>query len=112
MTPTKLLNNLEKFSPFKFDGGTDTYTFKNNNAIYLDETFWCNYEIVDSESGLIIHNSGLMPFHQNVLIDFGEYEECVIVNYDGKKLIEYPNDLRHSAAIGGFFILKSLNIKK
>lgn len=53
-----------------------------------------------------------MTFHKNVIIDFGEKESCVIVNHESDKLLELPDNWRHSAAVGGFFILKSLNINK
>lgn len=112
MDKYELQINLEKHSPFKFEGGNETYDFKNKNEIHIDNVLWSTYDIIDTETGLHINNSGLMPFHKNVLVEFGGQVDCVIVNHDGNKLIEFPDDLRHSASIGGFFILKSLNVDK
>ena len=111
MTPEELLKNLEKYSPFQFEGGNERFIFKNHNEIYIDNEFWDNYQIIDTNNGLHIQNRGIMPFPKNVLVDLVEKELCTIVNHDGNKLIEFPDNLRHSAAKGGFFILKSLNVQ-
>ena len=112
MTIKELLDNLEKYSPFKFEGGNEKYDFKNNNEIHIDDKLWTTYEITDTDTGLHINNSGLMPFQKNVLVDFKDKVNCIIVNHDGNKLIKFPDNLRHSASVGGFFILKSIDINK
>lgn len=114
MTEQELDKKLQEFSPFQFEGSNEKLEFVKNILI-LNGKKSNTYNIIDSNAGLKIHIDGLFPFQQNVLVDFGEDEQCVIVNYSGEKLLEYPENLRHWAANKGFFVLRSLkstNIKQ
>jgi hypothetical protein len=73
MTSEQLKEKLEKYSPFKFEGGNEKYDFRNNDKIYIDDELFWTYKIVDTDTGLKIQTiSGLMTFHKNVIIDFGK----------------------------------------
>jgi len=111
MTDLELNQNLIKFSPFQYVGGTEQFLF-NGTELLIDGTYYDNYKIVDSINGFKIELLKLLPFQQNVLIDFGEEELSIIVNHQTQNLLNYPKDLRHFASTEGYFILKSLKVGK
>nr|WP_315183865.1 hypothetical protein [uncultured Flavobacterium sp.] len=107
MTKTDFEEKLLKYSPFQFDGSKERYVFKDG-SLFIDDSFYNYYKIEDTETGLKIELYGLMPFHANIIVDFGENEIAVIANYKGTKLIELPKAYRHIASKEGFFIFKSI----
>jgi hypothetical protein len=111
MTELELEKKLNYYSPFKFEGGAEILKFKDG-YLYIDEEFYDNYVIRDSNAGLRIELKGLLPFQQNILLDFGEEEQCVLINHMGQSCMNYPDNLRHWASVKGFFILKSLKVDR
>lgn len=107
MTDLELNQNLIDFSPFQYSGGTEQLLF-NGTELLIDGTYYDNYKIADSVNGLRIELLGLLPFQQNVLIDFGEEKQAIIVNHQTQNLLNNPKDSRHFAATEGYFILKTI----
>lgn len=107
MTSKEFEEKLQNHSRFQFDGGDEFFEFKNG-ALFINNSFYDYYKIVNTETGLKIQLNGLMPFQSNIIVDFGENEMAVIVNYNGNKLIELPKTYRHFAAKEGFLIFKSI----
>ena len=110
LTTQQLEDKLTDFYPFQFEGGIEILAFKES-SLFIDEKFYDNYLIKDSNTGFKIELRGLLPFQKNILLDFGEEEQCLIINHEGQKLIDYPSNLRHWASVEGFFILKSIKAK-
>lgn len=111
MTEKELNQKLIDFSPFKYEGANEKLSF-DGEILYIEGSPHDRYKIDDTDTGLQINLSSPFPFQQNVLIDFGEDEQAIIINHQTKNLLQYPNDLRHWAADNGYFILKSLKIDK
>jgi hypothetical protein len=111
MTDLELNQKLIEFSPFQYIGGTEHLLF-NGTELLIDGTYYDNYKIVDSVNGLKIELLRFLPFQQNVLVDFGDEEQAIIVNHQTQNLLNYPKDLRHLAATEGYFILKTLKVDK
>jgi len=107
MTNTDFAEKLQEYSPFQFDGAKECFEFKNG-SLFIDESFYDYYKILDTETGFKIQLNGLLPFQSNIIVDFGENEIAVIANHIGNKLIELPKTYRHFAAKEGFLILKSI----
>jgi hypothetical protein len=109
MTIQEVTEKLEKYSPFQFIGEKDKIVFKNN-GYYINGTYHGNYEIIKGNNGINIHIKSLMPFQQNVKIDFGDNSEQIIINYNEQYLRLFPRETRHPSAKNGYFILKRVMI--
>jgi hypothetical protein len=111
MTTTDLLENLERHSPFRFEGFGEKYEFMDG-ILFIDGSSYGKYSVTSGQSGLNLGVTSLSPFQPNVKIVFGDTSGEVIVNYDERAIRTYPRDTRHPSAVDGFLILKSTNIKK